>query len=383
MGKKKDKHSREDEKDLDATRRASRDDVDEKTAKKTEGKSGKKAEKKAHKKAEKKLEKQREKAKKALANLVEAADPVDGAPESVDEAVEQVLATNAHAVVADVADSVASTFVGALRVGPDVRLADIDPSSTPGFTGDRDDAEALMAAAAPEIAELQERLYAESRDGEGRSVLLVVQGLDTAGKGGIMRHVVGLLDPQGVAIHAFKQPTAEERRRPFLWRIRRALPEPGMIGVFDRSHYEDVLVARVDNLVPASTWRRRYGQIRTFENSLTASGTTLVKVMLHIGKEEQGERLAERLARPDKHWKFNPGDIDTRRKWEAYEEAYDEALAKTSTDEAPWYVVPANHKWYARLAVQQLLLDALRRLDPQWPAATFDVEEQKARLADS
>ena len=343
--------------------------------------------------AEKPEKKAREKAEKAerrrLAELVEAARAVPGAPRRVEDAIEEVgpsAGTEADAVqaaVVEVSDHVAETFVEALKVGPGFRLADVDTSATPGFTGGRAEAEALMAAAEPEIAELQERLYADSRDGDGASVLLVVQGLDTAGKGGIMRHVVGLLDPQGTSIHAFKQPTAEERRHPFLWRIRKALPEPGIIGVFDRSHYEDVLVARVDDLVPASTWRRRYGQIRTFESSLVARGTTVIKVMLHVGHEEQGARLEERLDRPDKHWKFNPGDIDTRRKWEAYQEAYEEALLKTSTDEAPWFVVPADHKWYARLAVQQVLLDALRRIDPQWPVATFDVEEQRARLAES
>lgn len=369
------------------------DEAEKKTGKKAQEKAhekaldtaDEKARKKADEKAEKKARKKAEKAeRKRLEELVEAARPVAGAPESVDEALEEVGASaGTAATVVEVADLVASTFVDALKVGPDFRLSEVDSSSTPGFTGGREEAEALMAAAEPEIAELQERLYADSRDGDGASVLLVVQGLDTAGKGGIMRHVVGLLDPQGTTIHAFKKPTPEERRHPFLWRIRRALPEPGIIGVFDRSHYEDVLVARVDDLVPTSTWRRRYGQIRTFENSLVAGGTTVIKVMLHIGHEEQGARLAERLERPDKYWKFNPGDIDTRRKWDAYAEAYQEALVKTSTDEAPWYVVPADHKWYARLAVQQLLLDALRRIDPQWPAATFDVEEQKARLADS
>ena len=350
-------------------------------AEKAERKAVEKAERKAVEKAEQKAAKAE---RKRLKKLVEAARSVPGAPDTVEEALAEVGASEVvPGAVVDVADLVSTSFVDALRVGEGFRLTDVDPSSTPGFSGTREEAETLMAAAEPEIADLQERLYADSRAGGGASVLLVVQGLDTAGKGGIMRHVVGLLDPQGTTIHAFKQPTPEERRRPFLWRIRRQLPAPGMVGVFDRSHYEDVLVARVDDLVPASTWRRRYGQIRTFENSVVRGGTTIVKVMLHIGNEEQRARLAERLERADKHWKYNPGDIDTRRKWDAYGEAYQEALVKTSTDEAPWFVVPADRKWYARLAVQQLLLDALRRVDPQWPRATFDVEEEKARLADS
>lgn len=278
---------------------------------------------------------------------------------------------------------VTGSIVEALRVDADFRLSDVATDATPGFSGGKEAAEAVMSATADEIAELQERLYAESRGGGNRSVLLVIQGLDTSGKGGIMRHVVGLLDPQGVAITAFKAPTPEERRHPFLWRIRKGLPSAGMIGVFDRSHYEDVLVPRVDSLVPVSTWRRRFSQIRTFENTTSDSGTRIVKIMLHIGRDEQKDRLAERLARPDKHWKYNPGDIDTRLKWDAYQEAYAEAIEKTSTDTAPWFVVPADHKWYARLAVQQILLDVLRDMDPQWPAADFDVEVEKQRLAES
>lgn len=341
--------------------------------------------KKARKKAEKAQRKAAEAAEAAVRANLEAEAAVETAAAKASKAARAAAAAPGVEIDPELVPTVVSPgeFATALRVGPGFRLADVDTSSTPAFTGDKAQAELVMRAYEPEIADLQERLYAASRDGDGASVLLVVQGMDTSGKGGIMRHVVGLLDPQGTSIHAFKKPTAEERRHPFLWRIRKALPEPGIIGVFDRSHYEDVLVARVDDLVPASTWRRRYGQIRTFEESLVDSGTTLVKVMLDIGHAEQKARLAARLERPDKYWKFNPGDIDVRHKWDAYAEAYEEALVKTSTDEAPWYVVPADHKWYARLAVQQLLLGALRRIDPQWPPADFDVEEQKARLADS
>ncbi|WP_168581389.1 polyphosphate kinase 2 family protein [Gephyromycinifex aptenodytis] len=285
----------------------------------------------------------------------------------------------AHKAAAALPESI----VEATRVGDDFKLADVDPHGTPGFAGDKALGTELLAESADEISELQERLYAEARGENPRSLLLVIQGMDTSGKGGIMRHVVGLLDPQGVDLTAFKQPTAEEKRHPFLWRIRKALPRPGQIGVFDRSHYEDVLVVRVNDLVPASTWKRRFGQIRSFESKLADSGTRIVKVMLHVSKEEQGERLAERLDRPDKHWKYNPGDIDERRKWEAYQEAYQEALVKTSTDQAPWFVVPADRKWFARLAVQQILLETLREMDPQWPAVDLDVAAEKKRLADS
>ena len=267
-----------------------------------------------------------------------------------------------------------------LRVEPGFVLADLDPASTPGFDGEKDDGEEVMAELQGRLGDLQERLYAESRGGGGRSVLLVIQGMDTSGKGGIMRHVVGAVDPQGVRITAFKAPSAEERRHPFLWRIRRALPGPGMIGVFDRSHYEDVLVVRVHDLVPPATWSRRYAQINRFEQGVVDDGTTIVKVMLHLSPEEQKSRLAERLSRGDKYWKYNPADLDERGRWADYMEAYRVALEKCSTDAAPWHVVPADRKWYARLAVTNLLLEALEGMDPQWPAADFDVEAERQRL---
>ncbi|MBD5829506.1 polyphosphate kinase 2 family protein [Janibacter melonis] len=279
---------------------------------------------------------------------------------------------------------VPQTFGEALRAGPTTRVDEIDTRGTPGFDGDKAAAAELMPELMPELAdvvsELQERLYAESKGGGQRSVLLVIQGMDTSGKGGIMRHVVGAMDPQGVALTSFKVPSDEERRHPFLWRIRRALPRPGEIGVFDRSHYEDVLVVRVHDLVPRAQWSRRYGQIATFERGLVESGTTVVKVMLHISKDEQRARLAERLARPDKHWKYNPGDIDEREHWDEYMEAYQSVLERTSTESAPWYVVPADRKWYARLAVMQLLKEHLEAMDPRWPAADFDVEVEQERL---
>lgn len=274
-------------------------------------------------------------------------------------------------------------FHDALRVDPGTQLAEIDPRSTPGFTGSKSDGQEALAARADAVSDLQERLYAESSAGGGRSILLVVQGMDTAGKGGIMRHVVGAVDPQGVDITGFKEPTEEERKHPFLWRIRNALPQPGQIGVFDRSHYEDVLVVRVHDLVPRAQWARRYGQINAFEKSVVDKGTTIIKVLLHISKEEQKQRLGARLDRPDKHWKFNPGDIDERAHWEEYQEAYQAVIDKCSTDVAPWYVVPADRKWYARLAVMSLLQEHLEQLDPQWPSADFDVAAEQERLKKS
>ncbi len=241
----------------------------------------------------------------------------------------------------------------------------------------------MLLEAAPELSGLQERLYAESRSGGNRRVLLILQAMDTAGKGGIVRHVVGAIDPQGTKVYGFKKPTPEELAHDFLWRVRRQVPGPGIVGVFDRSHYEDVLIGRVRSLAPPEEIERRYGQIVEFEDELIADGTTIIKVMLHISPDEQRERLAERLDRADKYWKFNPGDLDERALWPEYQKAYQIALEVTSTPTAPWFVIPANHKWYARIAVQRLLLDALRGLDPQWPKATFDVAAEKKRLAAS
>ncbi|PPF81703.1 PPK2 family polyphosphate--nucleotide phosphotransferase [Pseudoclavibacter sp. RFBJ3] len=271
-----------------------------------------------------------------------------------------------------------------LRVDENFDLGALDPRSTPGFTGRKADAATLFTEHDDEIAELQERMFANSRAGlEAPSVLLLLQGMDTSGKGGIVRHVIGGVDPQGVQIASFKAPTAEEREQDFLVRVRKQLPAAGKIGVFDRSHYEDVLIQRVRSFAPPEEIERRYGAIVDFENELAASGTKLIKVMLHISKGEQGARLAERLERPDKHWKFNPGDIDERLLWDQYQEAYEIALQRTSTETSPWYCVPADRKWFSRLVVKGLLLDALRGFDLQWPAADFDVEAEKRRLAES
>ncbi len=270
-----------------------------------------------------------------------------------------------------------------LRVGDGYQLSAVDPSSTPGFPGDKVAGEQALASGADQLSQLQERLFAAARGGSStRSVLLLIQGMDTSGKGGIVRHVIGTVDPQGVQHTAFKAPTAGELAHDFLWRIRPQVPKPGMIGVFDRSHYEDVLIARVHRLVPEATWQQRYDLINGFEGSLAQTGTTIVKVMLQISPGEQLDRLSERLTRPDKHWKYNPGDLDERQLWGDYQEAYQAALTRCSTTSAPWFVVPADHKWYARWAVEQLLLDALTRIDPQWPPATFDVEAERKRLSD-
>jgi PPK2 family polyphosphate:nucleotide phosphotransferase len=269
----------------------------------------------------------------------------------------------------------------ALKFRAGGKVADIDTDGTPGFTGDKDGSVSLQEERNKRYAELQEMLYANSKEGDHRSVLLVLQGMDTAGKGGIVKHVVGQANPQGIRYTSFGVPTEEERAHHYLWRIRNALPPAGHIGVFDRSHYEDVLIVRVHNLVPPEVWGARYDEINAFEHELVDNGTTLVKVAMFVSLEEQKKRLAERLSRPDKYWKYNPGDIDERKLWPNYQEAYQAVLDRTSTDYAPWYVVPCDRKWYCRLAVTELLIEALKDLNLSWPPPDFDVEAEKLRVA--
>jgi PPK2 family polyphosphate:nucleotide phosphotransferase len=267
-----------------------------------------------------------------------------------------------------------------LEPGP-VDLDAIPTNATPGFSGGKVDGKAALSAMGDELADLQERLFAEGvAAGSHRRVLLVLQGMDTSGKGGTLKHTVGLVDPQGVRISSFKAPTEEERSHDFLWRIRRALPGPGYLGVFDRSHYEDVLIARVDGLAEPEEIERRYDAINEFEKELVDDGTVVLKCMLHISQATQKERLLRRLDRPDKHWKYNPSDLSARAKWPDYRAAYGIALERTNTEYAPWYVVPSDRKWFRNLAVGQLLLAALRGMELTWPAADFDVEAQRQLL---
>ena len=317
--------------------------------------------------------KSRKAGKKRKEAIADAVHTVVGASKSHVEALEEV-AQELSAKPEEVARL--------LRVQDGFELANLDASSTPGFAGGKSEGEVALAASVDEMSQLQERLHAASKAGAKDAVLLVIQGMDTSGKGGVVRHVVGSFDPQGVELTSFKVPTPGEKSKGFLWRIRNALPAAGMIGVFDRSHYEDVLVARVHELVTKQVWSRRYTSINTFEAQSTRRGIRIVKVMLHISPDEQRSRLAERLERPDKHWKYRPGDLDDRARWDEFQDAYQDAVTRCSTENAPWYVVPANKKWYARWAVQQLVLDALRDLDPPWPQAAFDVEAEKERLAE-
>jgi len=271
-----------------------------------------------------------------------------------------------------------------IRFRPGDKVADIDTSATPGFSGKKADAAPLQVERSERLAELQEMLFANNKAvDDKRSVLLVLQGMDAAGKGGIVKHVVGAVNPMGVQYTAFGKPTEEELAHDYLWRIKRALPAAGHIGVFDRSHYEDVLIVRVHDLVPPTVWEPRYDEINAFERELVDGGMTLAKVAMFISLDEQKAQLAERLDDPTKYWKYNPGDIDERLMWPKYEEAYQAMLDRTSTDYAPWHVVPCDRRWYSRLAVTELLIEALERLDLSWPPADFDVAAEKKRLAES
>ncbi len=223
-------------------------------------------------------------------------------------------------------------------------------------------------------------MFADAYTGGRRRVLVVLQGMDTSGKGGVIDHALGLLSPNGFRLKSFKKPTDDELAHDFLWRIEQALPDAGMVGVFDRSHYEDVLIGRVHELADETEIERRYGAINEWEKKLVDSGTVLIKCMLNMSYERQGERLLARLDDPDKQWKFKPDDVDERERWADYQKAYELALERCNTDAAPWYVIPSDRKWYRNWAVGQLVVEALRGMRLDWPEPEYDVDEQRKRL---
>jgi PPK2 family polyphosphate:nucleotide phosphotransferase len=255
------------------------------------------------------------------------------------------------------------------------RLAEVEPDSTPGLKKPKRAVKDLKKHKA-QLFELQERLYAEHK----RSLLLVLQGMDTSGKDGTITHVIGNMNPQSVQITPFKQPTPEEKRHGFLWRIRRRLPEAGDVGIFNRSHYEDVLIVRVHDLAPLNVIERRYDLINRFEKQVTNSRTKIVKICLHISYDEQRKRMIERLKDPDKQWKFSEHDIDERAYWDDYQSAYSIAITRCSTNYAPWYVVPANDKDYRNWAVARILIETLEEMNPQYPHPKLDVPRLLKRL---
>jgi PPK2 family polyphosphate:nucleotide phosphotransferase len=269
----------------------------------------------------------------------------------------------------------------ALRVaaGP-VTLLGYDPAARPLAPGGKARTTKQLAADGQRLAGQQDMLYARGASGDQRRILLVLQGTDTSGKDGVVRHVVGQVGPAGVLVHGFKKPTPAEAAHHFLWRIRRALPGPGIIGVFNRSHYEDVLVTRVHGQLDDEAWQQRISEINAFEQELTDRGTTIIKCFLHISYGEQRDRLLARLDDPTKLWKFNPADLDERGRWADYQTAYAAVLSHTSTEVAPWYVVPADRKWYRNWAIGRLLIESLADLQLSYPPADFDIEQCRARL---
>lgn len=258
-----------------------------------------------------------------------------------------------------------------VKPGDRVDLRARDACCRRAFDGDKDAGRARLVELNHELETLQELLYAEHK----HKVLIVLQATDTGGKDGTIRHVFEGVNPQGVRVASFKKPTPAERDHDYLWRVHPHVPGRGEIVIFNRSHYEDVLVVRVNDLVPRKVWKKRYEHIQAFEQMLADEGTTILKFFLHIDPDEQRQRLQARLDEPAKHWKFNPADLAERKLWSEYEKAYEAAIFETSTDDAPWYVVPANRKWYRNLVVATVIVEALRRLKMQHPKPTFDPAE--------
>ncbi len=255
-----------------------------------------------------------------------------------------------------------------LQPGQPVNLLEMETEGK-AYHDDRDAAEEEFEALVEELAEWQRRLYAEGR----QKLLVVLQAMDAGGKDSTIRHIFGRTNPQGVQVHSFKAPTAQELAHDFLWRIHQRVPGKGMIGVFNRSHYEDVVVVRVDQLAPEPVWRARYEQINQFEKLLADTGTTVLKFYLHISKKEQRKQFQERIDDPSKHWKFSFDDLEKRKQWDDYMTAYGEALARCTTEAAPWYVIPGDQKWYRLLAVARVLVGTLRRMDPAYPPPERDL----------
>lgn len=262
-----------------------------------------------------------------------------------------------------------------VRPGTRLRLAGRDPADRAAFDGDKDDGLRRIETLNAKLADQQELLYAEHR----QRILIVLQAMDAGGKDGTIRSVFTGVNPQGVGVVSFKQPTPDERGHDFLWRVHQRVPGNGEIVIFNRSHYEDVLVVRVHNLVPRAVWSKRYDAINEFERMLAAEGTTIIKFFLHIGKDEQRARLQERADNPKKRWKFSHGDIEQRKYWAEYMRAYEDALSRTSTDHAPWYVVPANRNWYRNLVVSEVLVAALTRLKMKFPSPAGDFSKIRIR----
>lgn len=255
-----------------------------------------------------------------------------------------------------------------IKPGERIRLSDMTANGKE-LHPDRESAEEEFRTLRDEFIDFQEALYAENK----QKLLFVFQAMDAGGKDSAIRKVFKGVNPQGVKVASFKAPSKEELAHDFLWRIHKAVPGKGMIGVFNRSHYEDVLIVRVDNIVPESIWRPRYELIKQFEYLLHTTGTTILKFYLHIDKDEQKQRFQDRVDRPDKNWKFSYEDLEKRKQWDDYMAAYEEMLNETNTEYAPWHVIPANQKWYRDVALMRIIMETARRLDPQYPSPEGDL----------
>jgi PPK2 family polyphosphate:nucleotide phosphotransferase len=262
-----------------------------------------------------------------------------------------------------------NTNVHRIDPGSKVRIEDLDPDATP-LCGDKSEGKQKSAELQEKLGELQELLYADHQ----QKVLVILQGMDTSGKDGTVRHVMSGVSPTGVRIVSFKKPAPEELDHDFLWRVHAKTPGNGEIAVFNRSHYEDVLIVRVHELVKEKVWRKRYDQINAFERTLAAAGTVILKFFLHISRDEQRKRLQERIDDPKKHWKFQHGDLDERKLWNDYMKAYEDVLKKTSTKHAPWYVIPSDAKWYRNLVIGAVIVETLESLGMEYPKVDLSDE---------
>ncbi len=264
-----------------------------------------------------------------------------------------------------------------MKSGKKISLEEWDAAKTSGYDGDKEDAQREIEKLNKKLESLQELFYAEGK----HKLLIILQGMDSSGKDGVIRHVFDGVNPQGVRVACFKVPTSEELAHDYLWRVHKQTPGKGEIVIFNRSHYEDVLVVRILNLVPKETWKKRYEQINHFERTLADEGTTIIKFFLHISKEEQRQRMLERLEDPAKRWKFNPGDLETRKQWGEYMKAYEDVLEKTSTDWAPWYLIPSDRKWFRNLVIARVLVEKLEKLEMQFPQPEEDLKQYQSELS--
>ena len=267
-----------------------------------------------------------------------------------------------------------------LRFHSHTHLVDIDAGSKPGFDGDQEAGERFIADSSSEIANYQRLMYANGIHGDTHRVLIVLQGMDASGKGGIVRHVFSQVDPMGIHYHGFGKPSEEDLAHDYLWRIRRELPSNGWISIFDRSQYEDIVMPRITGSLPEETWRARYGQINDFEAELAGSGCAIIKIFLVSSRQAQRQHFLRRLDDPTRYWKFDPSDLEARDRWDDYMAAWQEVFERTSTSIAPWYLIPADKRWYSRMVVSELLRTTMKNFNQTWPPLDADRDEALSRL---